>query len=146
MEKRITPILLGLSNKVHTHKHMYSQTFTLTQTGAVFKEPGGYNCKTAMWNIYNLWCIWYGDMYKLQRNFNKAQAIKVKKKKKNFVMGCFHFLRNYFCRKKKLQCRVWTYNFFSLRKEKSNFIFSFLFFFFISMPYWSWCRGLTEAI
>jgi len=64
-------------------------------------------------------------MYKLQRNFNKAQAIK----KKNFVKGCFDFLRNYFCRKKKkLQCRVWTYNFFSLRKEKSNFIFFFFHF------------------
>jgi len=54
MEKRITPILLGLSNKVHKHKHTYSQTFTLTQTGAVSKEPGGYKCKTAMQNIYNV--------------------------------------------------------------------------------------------
>ncbi len=40
MEKCITPISLGLSSKVHTHKQMHSQTFTLTKKGAVFKEPG----------------------------------------------------------------------------------------------------------
>lgn len=100
MEKRITPILLGLSSKVHTHKHMYLQTFTLIQTGAVFKEPGGYNCKTAMWNIYNLWCIWCGDMYKLQRNFNKAQAIK-----KKLCEGLFSLFKELFLPKEKVAMR-----------------------------------------
>jgi len=60
MEKRITPILLGLSNKVHKHKHTYSQTFTLTQTGAVSKgNPGATNarllCKTfIMYDVFDV--------------------------------------------------------------------------------------------
>lgn len=60
--------------------------------------------------------------------------IRLKQLKKNFVKGCFHFLRNYFCRKKSCNAErgLQQYNFFSLRKEQSYFFFLLSFF---SMPY-----------
>lgn len=44
-------------------------------------------------------------MYKLQRNFNKAQAIKVKKKKKKLCDGLFSVFKELFLPKEKVAMR-----------------------------------------
>ncbi len=123
MEKCITPISLGLSSKVHTHKQMHSQTFTLTKKGAVFKEPGATTarllCETFI--IY--------DVFDVVICINiRGIFIRLKQLKKNFVKSTFHFLRNYFCRKKKLQSGAWTPA-IQLFIEKRKKLFHLLFFY-----------------
>ncbi len=124
MEKCITLISLGLSSKVHTHKQMHSQTFTLTKKGAVFKEPGATTaslpCETFI--IY--------DVFDVVICINiRGIFIRLKQLKKKLCEEFFSLFKELFLPKeKKLQSGAWTPA-IQLFIEKTKKLFHLLFFY-----------------
>lgn len=60
-------------------------TTKFIDTKSLSREPGGYKCKTAIWDIYNLCALDVVICKKLQRNFNGLEA---EKGGKNLWVGC----------------------------------------------------------
>lgn len=60
-------------------------TTKFIDTKSVSREPGGYKCKTAIWDIHNLCALDVVICKKLQRNFNGLEA---EKGEKNLWDGC----------------------------------------------------------
>lgn len=79
-------------------------TTKFIDTKSVSREPGGYKCKTAIWDIHNLCTLDVVICKKLQRNFNGLEA---EKREKNLWVGClprFFFLpANHFYTKRKIK-------------------------------------------
>lgn len=61
-------------------------TTEFIDTKSVSREPGGYKCKTAIWDIHNLCAFDVVICKKLQRNFNGLEAEK--RGEKNLWGGC----------------------------------------------------------
>lgn len=108
-------------------------TTKFIDTKSVSREPGGYKCKTAIWDIHNLCAL---DVVickkkkkkKLQRNFN---GFKAERREQNLWDGClapFFSLANHFHTKRKMKS-FWKSNKFNHwacnHWEKENFIFLF---------------------
>lgn len=74
-------------------------TTEFTDTKSVSREPGGYKCKTAIWDIHNLCAFDVVICKKLQRNFNGLEA---ENGEKNLWGGC---LAIFFCSKSLLHQR-----------------------------------------
>lgn len=104
-------------------------TTKFIDTKSVSREPGGYKCKTAIWDIHNLCTLDVVICKKLQRNFNGLEA---EKREKNLWVGCLP--RFFFSSSKSLLHQKENKKFVKSNKfhhwacnhwEKGNFIFLF---------------------
>lgn len=105
-------------------------TTKFIDTKSVSREPGGYKCKTAIWDIHNLCALDVVICKKLQRNFNGLEA---ERERKIFEM----VVRLFFLSSKSLLHQKENRKFLKSNKfghwacnhwEKGNFIFLFQFF------------------
>lgn len=77
-------------------------TTKFIDTKSLSREPGGYKCKTAIWDIYNLCALDAVICKKLQRNFNGLEAEKGRKKSLSWLFAPF-FSVNHFYTKRKIK-------------------------------------------
>lgn len=80
-------------------------TTKFIDTKSVSREPGGYKCKTAIWDIHNLCALDVVICKKLQRNFNGLEAERLRKIFEMVVWLFFFFFHpeNHFCTKRKTE-------------------------------------------
>lgn len=98
MMNHIESILLQFSLALVTTKFI--------DTKSVSREPGGYKCRTAIWDIHNLCAFDVVICKKLQRNFNGLEAER-EKKSLRWLFGLFFFFLNHFYTKRKIK-KFWN--------------------------------------
>lgn len=119
----------------HRESILLQFSFTLVttkfiDTKSVSREPGGYKCKTAIWDIHNLCAfdvVICKKKKKLQRNFNGVEA-EQEEKSLRWLFGPFFPTESLLHRKENKKKSFWNLTNSVIECnhwEKRNFIFLF---------------------